>query len=210
MSRACGHLGANAHSLSGASNADSGRPGIAASRSAVCAMSGRAADSAADVRMQRVVVQQRRLADLDDLARVHHRGPVADRGGQLQVVGDEQHRQAELAAQVVQDRHHLGLGGDVERGRRLVGEQQLRLGQQRGGDHDALQHAAGQLVRVLAQPPLPSAIPTWSSISAARRFASAGWTSRLVRSASVMKSPIRRTGFTCARGSWKIIATLFR
>ena len=28
-----------------------------------------------------------------------------------------------------------------------------------------------------------------------------------VRSASVMKSPIRRTGLVCARGSWKIIAT---
>ena len=60
----------------------------------------------------------------------------------------------QLAAQLVEDRHHLGLGGHVERGGGLVGQEQPRLGQQRGGDHDALQHAARQLVRVLAQPPL--------------------------------------------------------
>ena len=60
---------------------------------------------------------------------------------------------AAVAAQLVEDRHHLGLGRDVEGRRRLVGEQQLRLGKQRRGDHHPLQHAAGELVRVLAQPP---------------------------------------------------------
>ena len=91
-------------------------------------------------------------ADLDDLPGVHHHRAVADGGGQLQVVGDEQHGQAEVAAQVVEDRHHLGLGGDVEGGGRLVGQQQARLGQQRRRDHDPLQHPAGQLVRVLPEP----------------------------------------------------------
>ena len=56
----------------------------------------------------------------------------------------------------------------------------------------------------------PSAMPTSPSMLAARLLASAAGTPRLVRRASVMKSPIRRTGFTCARGSWKIIATLLR
>ena len=59
-----------------------------------------------------------------------------------------------LAAELVEDRHHLGLRGHVERGRRLVGEQQPRLDEQRRGDHDALQQAAGQLVRVLREAPL--------------------------------------------------------
>jgi hypothetical protein len=45
--RECGHRGANAHSARGASNADSGWPGIARSRPALCAISGRAAASAA-------------------------------------------------------------------------------------------------------------------------------------------------------------------
>ena len=105
------------------------------------------------VRVQRVVVQPGRRADLHDLPGVHHRGAVADGGGELQVVRDEHHGQAELAPQVVEDGHDLGLGGDVERRGRLVGQQQPRLGEQRGGDHDPLQHPAGQLVRVLPQPP---------------------------------------------------------
>ena len=37
---------------------------------------------------------------------------------------------------------------------RLVRQEQPRVGEQRGGDHHALQHAARQLVRVLPQPPL--------------------------------------------------------
>src|SRR6185437_5696693 len=90
---------------------------------------------------------------LDDRAGVHDAGAVADGAGQLEIVGDEEHGQAALAAQVVEDRHHLRLGGDVESGRRLVGEQQLRLRQQRGGDHHPLQQPAGELVRELAQAP---------------------------------------------------------
>ena len=49
--------------------------------------------------------------------------------GELQVVGDEEHGHAALAAQLVEDCHHLGLGGDVQGGRRLVGEEQLWLGE---------------------------------------------------------------------------------
>ena len=48
----------------------------------------------------------------------------------------------------------LGLGGDVERRRRLVAQQQPGLDGEGAGDHHPLQHAAGQLVRVLAQVPL--------------------------------------------------------
>ena len=43
------------------------------------------------------------------------------------------------------------LGGDVERGRRLVGDQQLRAQRDRHGDADALALAAGELVRVAGQ-----------------------------------------------------------
>ena len=80
-------------------------------------------------------------------------------------MGDEQHRQPAVAAQLVEDRHHLGLRGDVERGGALVGQQQPRPRQERGGDHDALEHAAGQLVRILPQPLAGSSMPTSSSAS---------------------------------------------
>ena len=42
----------------------------------------------------------------------------------------------------------LRLHRDVERGRRLVGDQQVGLAQQRHRDHHPLAHAAGELVRV--------------------------------------------------------------
>ncbi len=46
----------------------------------------------------------------------------------------------------------LRLHGDVERRRRLVGDQQVRLVGERHGDHDALALAAGELVRIGAEP----------------------------------------------------------
>ena len=49
-------------------------------------------------------------------------------------------------AQQVED---LRLHGDVERGGRLVGDDERRLAGQRHGDHHALAHAARQLVRVV-------------------------------------------------------------
>ncbi len=59
---------------------------------------------------------------------------------------------AQPGAQVPQQLEDLGLHGDVERRGRLVGDQQLRLVRHRHGDHDPLQLAAGQLVRVGAEP----------------------------------------------------------
>ena len=51
---------------------------------------------------------------------------------------------------------HLGkdlrLDRDVERGRRLVGDDQRRAVQQRDRDRDALAHAAGELVRIGVEP----------------------------------------------------------
>ena len=49
--------------------------------------------------------------------------------------------------QVAHEVEDLGLDRDVERGRRLVGDQQLRLAGERHGDHHALRHAARHLVR---------------------------------------------------------------
>ena len=60
---------------------------------------------------------------------------------------------AELALQALQQREDLRLHGHVERRRRLVGDQQLRLVGERHRDHRALAHAAGELVRVLVDAP---------------------------------------------------------
>ena len=55
--------------------------------------------------------------------------------------------------QVAHQVEDLRLDGHVQRRGRLVGDQQLRIAGQRHGDHHALAHAAGQLVRILAHPP---------------------------------------------------------
>ena len=87
-------------------------------------------------------------ADLHDLAEVHDRDPVGDDPGQRQVVGDEQVGQAALATQVEHQPQELGPDRDVEHRHRLVGDDDLRVHDQRTGDDDALALAAGQLVRV--------------------------------------------------------------
>ena len=46
----------------------------------------------------------------------------------------------------------LRLHRHVERGRGLVGDEQLRVADQRHRDHRALAHAAGELVRVVVEP----------------------------------------------------------
>ena len=68
-----------------------------------------------------------------------------------QVVGDQDHRHAVLGLEVLDQVEDLRLHGDVERGRRLVGDQHVRTVGERHGDHHALALAARQLVRILAQ-----------------------------------------------------------
>jgi hypothetical protein len=95
-----------------------------------------------------VVVQLVRRVDLLELAVAHDPDPVGHRQGFFLVVGDEQGRgteplldRADLLAQLQAD---LG----VQRGQRLVQQQQPGLDGQRPGQRDPLLLAAGQLVRV--------------------------------------------------------------
>ena len=90
---------------------------------------------------------------LDGAAGVHDQDPVGDVGDDAEVVGDEQDRGAEPLAEVAQQVEDPRLDRHVERGGRLVGDQQLRVAGDRHRDHHALAHAAGELVRVLVEPP---------------------------------------------------------
>ena len=103
------------------------------------------------VRVQRLPVHRLAGPDLAQLAQVHHRHPVADLLDQRQVVRDEQVGKAEFGAQPLEEVEHLGLDEHVERGDRLVADQQRGLQGHRAGDGDALRLPAGQLPRV----PLP-------------------------------------------------------
>ena len=57
-------------------------------------------------------------------------------------MGDEDQRGSGVFLQLQQKIEDLRLDGNVERSRRLVGDDQLGLAGQRHGDHDALVHAA--------------------------------------------------------------------
>ena len=112
-----------------------------------------------------------------------------------------------LALQLEQQRQDLVLDRDVERGRRLVGQHQLRRAGHRHGDHRALQHAAGPLMRIVVDPAAPG--------SGCRRGAAARWRAVARRAAgrcrgaarrpSAIWSPMGQTGLRLVIGFWKIM-----
>ena len=123
-----------------------------------------------------------------------------------EVVGDEHDRHLVLLAERLHELQDLRLDRDVERGRGLVGDEQLGVGRQRHRDHHALAHAARQLVRIGASP------------AASRRRCRPGRASRWPGPRppswrpSCGAAPPRRsgrrtvkTGFSDVIGSWKII-----
>ena len=79
-------------------------------------------------------------------------------------------REAEFGPQPQQQLDDLRLHGDVERGGRLVGDDQLGVARQRHRDEHALPLAAGQLVRVGATASARGPGPTSSSSSAGVRL----------------------------------------
>ncbi|KFB70108.1 MAG: hypothetical protein CAPSK01_000121 [Candidatus Accumulibacter vicinus] len=87
----------------------------------------------------------------DDLAGVHD----ADAGRHLrddaEVVGDQQHTHRPFGLHTSQQFEDLRLDGDVERRRRLVGNQQTRLAGQRNRDHHPLFHAARELEGIFTE-----------------------------------------------------------
>ena len=91
-------------------------------------------------------------AALDHLAGIHHRDAVGDARDDAEIVGDQDHRHAELALQVGEQTQDLRLDRDVERGRRLVGDDQVGIAHQRHRDHHALAQPARELMRILAEP----------------------------------------------------------
>ena len=106
------------------------------------------------VRMLRALEDRRRVALLDDLAGVHDPDPIAQRPDDPEVVGDQQDGGVGLGLERAHEVEHARLDGGVEPGRRLVEDEQLRVGGERDGDDDALLHPAGQLVRIALGDPL--------------------------------------------------------
>ena len=101
--------------------------------------------------MQRIRVDLLDGALFDDLAGIHDDHPRTELPDDPHVVGDQQHRGL-LALHLQNQVEDLGLNGDVERGGRFVGDNQLRLEHERHGNHDALSHATGELMGIGTHP----------------------------------------------------------
>ena len=107
------------------------------------------AEQAPGVRVLRVVEEVPLRAALDDPAGVHDEDLVGDLGDDAEVVRDQDHGRVEVVVQAVDQLEDLRLDRHVERRRRLVGDQDVRVARERHRDHRALAHAARELVRVV-------------------------------------------------------------
>jgi hypothetical protein len=103
----------------------------------------------ARVRMLRTREELAGGSELHDAAEIHDADAVGDVMDDREIVRDEEIREPERVRQVAHQVQHLRLNGNVERGRRLVAYEELRVGRQRARDGDALALAAGELVRIL-------------------------------------------------------------
>ena len=114
-------------------------------------------------------------------------------------------REPELAPQVVEQPQHLRLHHHVERGGRLVGDQQPRLAGEREPDQHALALAARQLVRVVARAPRrqPDELQQLADARRSRRGRAASCAARSPRRSG---APTRWTGLSECSAPWKTIA----
>ena len=92
-------------------------------------------------------------ADLDDAAAIEHDDPIGLADGR-QAVGDDQARPPD--EQAIERRLDQRLVGGVERARRLVEDEDLRVLEQRARDREPLLLAARQAIAALADDGLVS------------------------------------------------------
>ena len=97
--------------------------------------------------MRRLIEDIARLTVLHGAPGVHHQHFIADPCHHPKVVGDHDNGRVEFAFKLIQQRHDLRLHGDVQGSGRFIRNQQPGPAQQRHGNHHALTHAPGELVR---------------------------------------------------------------
>jgi hypothetical protein len=98
--------------------------------------------------MLRLCEETARLPFLDDTARVHHQHSLADFRHYTEIVRNQDDGGPEVLIETHHEVEDLRLDSDVERGRRLVCDQHLRVAGQGDGNHHALAHAARELVGI--------------------------------------------------------------
>ena len=105
----------------------------------------------AQIGMPRPRQQRLAAAALHHPAAIQHHHVVGHVGDHAEIVGDEQDRHLELLLELLHQLQDLRLDRHVERGGRLVGDQQRRIADQRHRDHRPLAQPARELERVGAE-----------------------------------------------------------
>ena len=144
-------------------------------------------------------------ARLDERARIHDVHPLAHAGDDTQVVRDHDQGGVAVGDEVAQQVEDLCLDRDVERGCRLVGDQQLRLAGKSHRDHRALPHPTRELMGVVAQPGLRARDADLVEQVDRASVAALPSSSSACGVASPSCFPIVSTGFRLVIGSWKMI-----
>ena len=101
--------------------------------------------------MRRLGEEIRDAYVFDNLSRIHDRRLVAGVGHRRQIVRDQDHRHAKFAAKSLEKIKDLRLYHDVERGGRLVADDDLGVTGESHGDHRALSHPARKFMRVIGR-----------------------------------------------------------
>ncbi len=86
-------------------------------------------------------------------AGIHDHDALGDFSNHAEIMGDQNDRRADTALEVEHQLQDLRLDRHVQRRGRLVGNQELGVAGECHGDHHALAHAAGELMRILAHAP---------------------------------------------------------
>ena len=106
-------------------------------------------EQSARVRVERISKQLRRRRLLHHARRVKNRHVVGILGDDSEIVRHQDHGQPQPHLQLADQIENLRLYRHVERGGRLVRDQQARIARQRHRDHHALAHPARQLMRIV-------------------------------------------------------------
>ena len=88
---------------------------------------------------------------LDPPCRIHYDDAVGVACHYAEIMRDDNQRDVELPRQVLHQFQNLRLDGDIERGCRLIGDNEFRIAGKPDCDHHALAHATRKLVRVLIE-----------------------------------------------------------
>ena len=161
---------------SGTSSRSGGRPGDGEEPFGTWPPAGPGPDQRARVGVPSVGEDRLPVAVLGGRPGIHDEDVVGHLADDAEVGRDEDERAATVGPRLSQHVEDLRLHGRVERGGRLVGDDERRLVDERHGDHGALPHPAGPLVGVLVGAAVGVGDP--DRIRASRRPAAgpaAGW-----------------------------------